>query len=443
MLLLALAAAAALPQLPVERYTLDNGLTVILSEDHRSPVVAIDVWYRVGAADERPGRSGLAHLFEHLMFQGTSHLAGDERAVFGLLERAGASFANASTDFDRTNYLETLPADQLAIGLWLESERMGFLLDALDQHKLDTQREVVRNERREQENAPYGRGELRLVELLFPAPHPYHGSVIGAHADLVAATLDEAKAFFRAGYSPSNAILVLCGDLAPAAAKALVAEDFAGLPRGPEKPKVVAKTVPVAELRRQGARLRDELTDHVQLAKVMIGAIGPAPGAADELAVSVLAFALAKGKASRLYRALVHDRELAQDVDASYTALQLGGPIEIDATVAAGKSTEELEAALGAELRRLREEPLSAPELARAKIGREAELVRQLENPGGFNGRADVLAALQLWEGDPARLPARVERLRAISAEEVRAAAARYLRDEDRAVVVVRPEGGR
>src|SRR5437764_4589536 len=242
MLLAMLIAAGALPQIPFEKYQLPNGLTVMLSEDHRAPVVAVDLWYHVGAVNERKGRSGFAHLFEHLMFQGSKHLHGDERTVFAVLERNGATNLNGSTDWDRTNYFETMPADRLELALWLESDRMGFLLDTLDQQKLDTQREVVRNERRQNfENTPYARAELRLIELLYPQPSPYFGAVIGSHEDLTSASLDDVKQFFRTCYAPNNASIALVGDFRTPDAKALIEKYFAPLPRGPEKPLIQAQ----------------------------------------------------------------------------------------------------------------------------------------------------------------------------------------------------------
>src|ERR1700704_3350486 len=252
MLALLLAAAAAQPSISFEKLQLRNGLTVILSEDHRAPVVAVDLWYRVGAANEQPGKSGFAHLFEHLMFQGTKHVTGDERAFFNHLERNGATNLNATTEFDRTNYYETMPSDRLEIALWLESDRMGFLLDAVDQKKLDTQREVVRNERRQSiENAPYQKAEVRLVELLFPAPHPYFGAVIGSHADLQAARLEDVRAFFRTYYAPNNATLALVGDFDPAKVKPLVEKWFGPIPRGPARKGVQQAAAIRAPLRKE------------------------------------------------------------------------------------------------------------------------------------------------------------------------------------------------
>src|SRR3954466_9662400 len=226
-LIAAASAPQAMPKIPFEKYQLPNGLTVILSEDHRAPVVAVDLWYHVGAVAERKGRSGFAHLFEHLMFQGSKHLHGDERTVFTMLERNGAANLNGTTEWDRTNYFETMPADRLELALWLESDRMGFLLDTVDQKKLDTQREVVRNERRQSiENVPYGRAEERLVQLLYPAPNPYFGYVIGSQGDLQAASLEGVKDFFRTYSSPSNGSLSIVGDFQIATVKPLVEKYF-------------------------------------------------------------------------------------------------------------------------------------------------------------------------------------------------------------------------
>src|SRR5438477_5248003 len=266
MLLPLLLAAASLPQISFEKYQLPNGLTVILSEDHRAPVAAVDLWYHVGAVDERKGRSGFAHLFEHLMFQGSKHLHGDERTVFAMLDRNGATNLNGTTEWDRTNYFETMPADRLELALWLESDRMGFLLDTVDQKKLDTQRDVVRNERRQSiENAPYQKAEVRLAELLFPQPNPYFGAVIGSHADLQAARLEDVRAFFRTYYAPNNASLALVGDFDPPKVKPLVEKWFGPIPRGPEAP-AIAHAAAVRAVPR-----REKLADQVQLSKVVFG----------------------------------------------------------------------------------------------------------------------------------------------------------------------------
>src|SRR5215475_9738851 len=309
-LLASLLLAASPPLVQFESYTLPNGLTVNLTRDTRLPVVAVNLWYHVGAANEAPGRSGFAHLFEHLMFQGAKHRAGNEQDLGGLLEAAGVSDLNASTSNDRTNYFETLPANRLELALWLESERMAFLLDGLDQAKLDTQRDVVRNERRQSvENVPYGKAEVRIVELLFPKPHPYFGAVIGSHEDLQAATLGDVKSFFRTFYVPANASLVIAGDFDPAQARSLVEKYFGPIPRAPRPPAPAVLTQPVTR------QVRETLTDDVQLSRIFVGAIAPSAWTDQGYAYDVMQEILAGGKTSRLYQALIFDRQLAQEVD--------------------------------------------------------------------------------------------------------------------------------
>src|SRR5262244_554829 len=303
-LLASLLLAASPPLVQFETYTLPNGLTVILTPDHRLPTVGVNLWYHVGAANETPGRSGFAHLFEHLMFQGSKHRQGNEQDLFGILEAAGASDINASTTYDRTNYFETLPANRLELALWLESERMAFLLDGLEQTKLDTQREVVRNERRQSvENTPYGKAEVRIVELLFPKPHPYFGAVIGSHEDLQAATLEDVKSFFRTYYVPANASLVI------------------------------------------------------------VGVIAPSAWSDEGFAYDLLQEILSAGKTSRLYRALVFDRDLAQEVDMSTDKSTFGSSSEIRVTLKPGHLPAEAEAVIDAELDKLLRTPPSAAEL--------------------------------------------------------------------------------
>ena len=434
MLAALLVAAAALPQIPFEKYQLGNGLTVILSEDHRAPVAGVDLWYHVGAADERKGRSGFAHLFEHLMYQGSKHLQGDERVVFATLERNGATNLNGTTSWDRTAYFETMPADRLELALWLESDRMGFLLDAVDQKKLDTQREVVLNEKRQNiENVPYGRAEIRLVELLFPEPHPYFGSIIGSGEELKAASLTDVKDFFRTYYAPNNASLAIVGDFDTAKVKAMVEKYFGPIVRGPDKPKVMAKTLPHEKA------VREELTDEVQLAKVLMGFVGPKP--IEKPAIDVLMRVLSGGKTSRLYRDLVFDRKIAQDASASWdNGMSLGGIVELSATVQAGHTPEEVEAALLEELKRVREAPPAADEMERARRGIEAGLFAQLENVGGFGGKADQLDYFEQWAHDPGAFAKYLQATLAVTPEEVQKVAQEFLRDEQRVTIVVRPD---
>jgi zinc protease len=429
-----LIAAAVLPQIPFEKYQLPNGLTVILSEDHRAPVVAVDLWYHVGAVNERKGRSGFAHLFEHLMFQGSKHLNGDERTVFAMLERNGATNLNGTTEWDRTNYFETMPADRLELALWLESDRMGFLLDTVDQKKLDTQREVVRNERRQSvENVPYGRAEERLVQLLYPEPNPYYGYVIGSHEDLQRASLDDVRQFFRTYYAPNNASIAIVGDFRPQDVKPLVEKYFGPIPRGPKPDAVTAKTEPHTQ------EVRETLRDQVQLAKVMMGYVGPRP--LENPAMAALMRILAGGKSSRLYEHLVYERKIAQDVSASWDpSMQLGGLVEITATVQAGHAPEEVAAALGEEMKRLRDAPPSADELERAKRNLRSGLFAQLENVGGFGGKADQLNYYEMFAGDPGAFARNLEAALAVTPEQVQQVAKRYLGDQQRVVITVLPE---
>jgi zinc protease len=431
-----LAAAVALPQIPFEKYQLSNGLTVILSEDHRSPLVAVDLWYHVGAVVERPGRSGFAHLFEHLMFQGSKHLQGDERVVFATLERNGATNLNGSTEWDRTNYFETMPKDRLELALWLESDRMGFLLDTVDQKKLDTQREVVSNERRQSiDNVPYGRAEERLVQLLYPKPSPYNGYVIGSFEDLKAASLEDVKAFFRAYYSPDNASIAIVGDFKPAEVKPLVEKYFGPIVRGPQRPPLVA--VPQAPPAAQSETLHDD----VQLTKVLNGWVGPKP--LEEPAMTPLMLVLAGGKSSRLYHDLVYDQKIAQDVSAAWDpGMRLGGLAEVTATVQAGHTPEEVQNALTREIKALRDAPPSEEELTRVKRNLRASLFAQLENVGGFGGKADVLNDFEFRAGDPGQFTPYLEKVLSVTPQDVQAAAKKYLAEEHRVTVTVLPQGG-
>src|SRR5215471_13520709 len=351
-LLASLVLAASPPLVQLETYTLPNGLTVILSPDRRVPTVGVNLWYHVGGANETPGRSGFAHLFEHLMFQGSKHRTGNEQDFAGLLEAAGSSDLNASTWNDRTNYYETLPANRLELALWLESERMAFLLDGLDQSKLDTQRDVVRNERRQTvENTPYGKSEIRLVELLFPKPHPYFGAVIGSHEDLQAATLDDVKAFFRTFYVPANCSLVIAGDFDPAQARALVDKYFGPIPRSPRPPAPAVLTQPITR------QVRETLTDDVQLSRLVVGVIAPSAWTDEGFAWDVVQEVLAGGKTGRLYRALVFDHQVALDAEVSTDKATFGSASGVRVTLKPGHLPAEAETLLDAELDRLAKSP--------------------------------------------------------------------------------------
>ena len=431
--LLSLALAAdPPPELEFEKYTLANGLEVVLSEDHRVPLVSVELWYHVGADKETAGRSGFAHLFEHIMFQGSRNIAED--TYFQYLEGAGATMVNGTTDFDRTNYFETVPSNQLELALWLESDRMGFLLDTLSQERLDNQRAVVRKERQQStENVPYGVAEEQFFKLLFPAPHPYNGVVIGSHADLEAATLDDVKGFFRTWYAPNNATIAIVGDYDPATIKAQVEKYFGTVVGGAEPPAPAVKTEPIT------AERRVALTDEVELPKVYLGWITSpifTPGDAD---LTLAATVLAGDKSSRLYTALVHDQQIAQSVKAYQYPLGLGSVFAIEILGKPGQSPDALEKAAWTVVDGLRTAAPTADEVSRAQRQWQAESVRQLELLGGFGGRSNILNYYNHHTGDPGYLPKDWARFEAVTPASLQKAFSEQIRAENRVVVHVTP----
>ena len=426
-------------QLDYEKYTLPNGLDVILRRDPRVPMVAVNVWYHVGPANETPGLTGFAHLFEHMMFQGSGHVADD--AQFKLLEAAGASNINGTTDFDRTNYMEDLPSNQLELALWLESDRMGFLLDKLDQTNLSNQQDVVRNERRQSvENAPYGLGEEELYHQLFPKGHPYYASVIGSHEDIQNAKLEDVRNFFKRYYVPNNASLAIVGDIDIAKTKALVEKYFGTLPKGQPVPAITATTpIPTSER-------RAVVTDKVELPRVFMAWIAPPIFKSGDAEAVVAARILGGGKASRLYKSLIYDKKIAQSVVASQQTLSLGSVFEITATAKPGHTADEVEQAVWAEVERLGQTGPTEAELAAAKTGIYSDIVESLENLGGVGGgsggAAGVADRLNYYNHhlkDPGYLNKDLERYAAVTAEGVKKVAANYLAKNKRAVVQVVP----
>jgi zinc protease len=416
------------PTLSFEKFTLGNGLEVILSEDHRLPLVAVNLWYHVGPANEDPGRTGFAHLFEHMMFQGSKHVAGDSH--FRLLEGAGASDVNGTTDFDRTNYFQTVPADELELALWLESDRMGYLLDEVDQAKLSNQQDVVRNERRQRtENRPYGLVEEALFHQLFPEGHPYYASIIGSHADIQAASLEEVKSFFKLYYAPNNASLAIVGDIDVARTRALVEKYFGALKRGEPVPGPRVVTPPIAAERRM------VVADRVELPRVYMAWHTPpifTPGDAEaEIAGSVLG----GGRSSRLYKALVYDQQVAQAVSAYQQSLTLGSVFTIVATARPGRTAEELERAIDAELARLRDSGPDQAEVDRARNTVETRIVQGLERLGGFGGVADRLNLYNHHVKAPGYLDEDVRRYRGVTPSSVKTFAASHLVPSRRALI--------
>jgi zinc protease len=416
------------PELKFEKYKLDNGLEVVLSEDHRLPLVAVNLWYHVGPANELPGRTGFAHLFEHMMFEGSRHVPGSEH--FHLLEAAGASDINGSTDFDRTNYYETLPSNQLELALWLESDRMGYLPDKLDQTNLSNQQDVVRNERRQSvENTPYGIVEEGLFHQLFPNGHPYYGEVIGSHADIQAAKLEDVRNFFKLYYAPNNASLAIVGDFDPENARELVEKYFGPLKRGEEVPKIKAHTPPITSERRA------TIQDNVQLPRVYMGWLTSPifkPGDAEaDLAATILG----GGKSSRLYKKLVYEKQIAQDVAVRQQSLILGSVFEVQVTAKAGVKPEDLERAINAELDAFRKSGPTAAELTRARNVIESRIIAGLETLGGGGGVADLLNSYNHYLGTPDFLAADIARYENSTSESIQAFAQGQLSGNQRAVV--------
>jgi zinc protease len=430
--LAALPARAADPDIKFEKYKLPNGLTVILSEDHRLPQVAVNVWYHVGAANQTPGRSGFAHLFEHMMFSGTKHA----KDPFTVLEQIGATNVNGSTSFDRTNYYETVPSNELPTALWLESDRMGFLLPTLDEEKLKIQRDVVSNERRQSvDNVPYGPSQQRLCDLLYPLPHPYYECVIGDIAEIQTASLEDVRDFFRRYYGPNNASLVLVGDFDPAAARRLIAKYFAPIPRGPE---VKRPDVPQPRI---GEVVKDTQEDKLaQLPRLQLVWNGLKPFHDDEPSGDVLAEVLAGGKTSRLYQSLILDKQVASSVEATNPALGLGGWIEVGATARPGHTVDELRALLQQALDEVKQNGVKADEVERAKRKIIAGQLRSLERG---SARADLLNAYEMWLGDPGFLPRDLARYRAVTPQSVQAFARKYLPDDRRIEMTIQPTAKR
>jgi len=413
-------AAQSAVEIPYERFVLPNGLTVLVHEDHKAPIVAVNVWYHVGSKNERPGRTGFAHLFEHLMFNGSEHY---DKEFQDPLERAGATDMNGTTNEDRTNYFANVPTSALDLALWLESDRMGHLLGALTQAKLDEQRGVVQNEKRQGENEPYGKVWDFLTPRLYPANHPYSWTVIGSMEDLDAAKLDDVKAWFQSYYGPANAVLVVAGDIDVATAKAKVARYFGDIPSGPP---VARQETWIAK--RSGSQ-RGVMQDRVPQARLYKVWNVPEWGSADGDYLGLAASALTTGKSSRLFKRLVYDEQIATDVDASVDLREIGGLFTIEAGVRPGVDPARVERAIDEELARLLAAGPTAVELQRAKTLTRAGFIRGVERIGGFGGKSDVLAKGEVFAGRPDLYKAQLARIAAATAAQVRGAAVRWLSD--------------
>ncbi len=420
-------------RVPYTEFTLANGLHVILHRDTSVPIVSVNVWYHVGSANEKPGRTGFAHLFEHLMFEGSKHVA--EGAFDSWLEAAGGN-NNGSTTPDRTNYYIDIPANALDLALFLESDRMGYLLDTMTPARVDGQRDVVKNERRQSyENQPYGRAFLELSNLLYPKNHPYNWPTIGSMEDLSAASREDVAEFFTTYYTPNNASLVIAGDIDLDATRALVEKWFNEIPRGPAVPPIAPPAAMLGEVKKH------TMTDRVQLPRLYLAWHTPAVYQPGDSAMDVTASLLTGGKNSRLYRRLVYELQIAQDVNALQQSQGLGSVFLIVATARPGQTLDKIQQVIDEELDKLRSTPPEEREMTRALNQIEAAFYRQMERVGGFSGKADQLNAYYTRTGMPDYFAEDLGRYRAIHPNDIRSAIRFYLPKDRRVELSVVPEG--
>jgi predicted Zn-dependent peptidase len=416
--------------IPAERHELENGLRVVLSQDDSAPIVAVNLWYGVGSRNEAAGLTGFAHLFEHMMFQGSEHVP--KGGHFDLVERAGGSL-NATTWFDRTNYFETLPSHQLELALWLESDRMGWMLPAMTQEKLDNQRDVVKNEKRQRyDNQPYGDWDERLQRLAYPADHPYHHPVIGSMADIDAATLEDVAEFFAAYYVPNNAVLTVCGDFERGRALELIDRYFGEIPRrGPVPPVPGRAELPPLI----GSTVREHVSAQVPLPRVVVAYRVPPYSHSDFYVADMAASVLGTGRSSRLYRTLVRERRVAKDVVTFAFPLLTGASMLLTwATGYPHVTLDALEEALLESVQGLAD--VQDEEVERAVALAETQTLEMVERVAT---RADLLSMFEMHFGDPARVNTELERIRAVTPARLRAFARTFLGEDNRAVLLYEP----
>jgi predicted Zn-dependent peptidase len=430
-----LSAVPTLPHYPFSLHTLDNGLRIVISEDHLAPVVAVNLWYDVGSRHEAPGKTGFAHLFEHLMFQGSKNVPRNDH--FGLISAAGGTL-NGTTWCDRTNYFETVPANHLETALWLEADRMGGLLDALDQDNLDNQRDVVKNEKRQtRDNQPYGAWLELLHENGYPESHPYHHTTIGSMADLDAASLEDARDFYSTWYAPDNAVLSIVGDVETDAALAAVRRYFGGIPAKGSFPEP-----PTTDIEPHiGQEIRRTVPDRVPVPRAFIGYRCPPFGTAEFNAVEVLATVLGGGRGSRLYKALVLDRPLLQPSDGDILSAWpfVGGAtlLVVDLPAREGVDMAELEAAYHELAEAVATDGPTEEEMTRARALITSEWLHHLAS---VDGRADMFSQFTTLFGEPGLVNDMLPRILAVTADDVRRAAADVIRPDNRVVLVFEPE---
>ena len=426
------AKAQTIPRIRFEKYTLPNGLEVILHEDHSTPIVAVNTWYHVGSGDEKVGRTGFAHLFEHIMFMGSEHVP---VGMFDKELEAAGGDNNGSTTEDRTEYHEVVPSNALPLALWLDSDRMGFLLPTMDLPKVDLQRDVVKNERRQRvDNVPYGRSEEVILAALYPKSHPYSWPVIGSMEDLSAASLNDVKNFFRTYYAPNNATLTIAGDFDPAKAKTLVRQYFGDIPRGPAippRPRVPAVTLP-----------KDTflvMEDRVQLPRTFYNWPTVKLFASDDAALDVLAAVLTSGKNSRLYKKLVYDMQIAQDVRASQQSSRLAGYFQLDVTPKPGQTLASIDKVVQQELKRLMTEPITKRELARVQNSFRSSFLNRMAS---VQNKADILNSYNYLAGTPDYVQQDAGRYDRVTQADVLRVVRTYL-GRPKVVLTVVPEGKR
>ncbi len=419
--------------IPYLQFTLENGLNVLVHRDASLPIASVNVWYHVGSMNEKPGRTGFAHLFEHVMFEGSAHVP--EGDFDNLLESAGG-VNNGSTSPDRTNYWENVPRSALELALWLEADRMGWLLETMDQAKLDLQRDVVKNERRQSyENRPYGLAFETLGRALYPPEHPYHWPTIGSMEDLSAASLDDVREFFRTWYVPGNASLAIAGDVEPRDVRRLVERYFGEIPAGPPVPEVMVEPAGLSSER------RIVLEDDVQLPRLYLAWHSPGAYTDGDAAMELLTGVLADGKSSRLHRRLVYADQVAQDVSAFQDGQRLGGAFYLIVTARPGVTLANLEAVVRDEIAGVAGGTVTQAEMERARNRTETEFVRSLEEIGGFGGKADRLNEYYFYTGDPGFVRRDLARFRRATAADLATAARDWLVEAPAVVLSVVPRG--
>jgi zinc protease len=414
--------AADAPDLSIEydKFTLENGMTVVVHEDRKAPIVAVSVWYKVGSKDEPDGKSGFAHLFEHLMFNGSENY---DDEYFGPFEEVGATAMNGTTWFDRTNYFQNVPTPAVDMAMWMESDRMGHLLGVVTEEKLDNQRGVVQNEKRQGDNQPYGLVEYRVLEGLFPAGHPYRHSTIGSMADLNSASLEDVHQWFKDYYGAANAVVVLAGDIDAAAARDLAEKYFGDIPAGPPVKRMNAWVPDRSE------NTSETMYDRVPQIRTYRYWAVPGRITPERRELDLAASILGNGKNSRLYQALVYKSQLAVSVNVSVEVHQLSSMFYIDATLKRGSSLDEVNALIDVEMARFLKDGPTQNELKRAQTKYNARVIRGLEQIGGFGGKATALAEGEIYAGDPGFYKTSIERINAATTKTVRATAAEWLSD--------------